>query len=514
MHNAGRQAHPAMRPSGPAPDNPAGSRMLMSDPDPTSAPAPPAPPAGRRALRRVALTLLLAGSAGAAEPVRLTLEDAIAAALANNLRLARDELGVRRRELDIEAAQSVFDPSYGPVVSAAAPGGSDRQWTYGLQASQALVYGTRVRAAATLSDRPGADSREGAWTLDLTQPLFRRFGRAVAEEPIHAGRDQFRAAQRAWEMQKADLILRLISLFEVITRLDAQAEFEQRFIDSVGRLYTLMQARERQGRATHMDVLRLDIQRGEAGARLANVRERRAIAARELAEALGAPPETEFALDAPPVPAADLPAAAAAVQAALTHRMDHAQAVDDAHAAGRRETIAQRHRWPDVSFSLSLRREHEDGLVDAARNGQTAWFATATSEGYPWRRADRLVIAQAHLDRAAAEATIDIVRQGIAREILQALAECRRTQAEETIAERNRRLAEHAALAGRRLFSSGRADGLSLSDAETRLAESENRLFEARSAARFSHYALRHTMGTLIEHPRALTAAPAEEEAP
>lgn len=489
MQNAGRKAWTAVRPFGRAVD-------------------------ARVRFRRLALMLLLVSPAGAAEPVRLTLDEAITAALNNNLRLARDELGVRKRELDIEAAQSAFDPSYGPVVSAAAPGGGDRQWTYGLQASQALIYGTRVRAAATLSDRPGADSREGAWTLDITQPLFRRFGRDAAEEPIHAGRDQFRTALRAWEMQKADLVLRLVSLFEVITRLDAQAEFEQRFIESVGRLHTLMRARERQGRATHMDVLRLDIQRGEAEARLANVRERRAIAARELAEAVGAPPETEFAPVAPPPPEPDAPEPGTAVQAALEHRMDYAQALDDAKTAGRRQTLADRYRWPDVTFSLALRREHEDGLLDAAGDGQTAWFATATSEGHPWRRADRLVIAQAHLDRAAAEATIDIVRQSIAREILQALAECRRTQAEETIADRNRRLAEHAALSGRRLFSAGRTDGLSVSDAETRLAESENRLFEARSAARYAHYTLRHTMGTLIEHPRALAAAPAEEEAP
>jgi outer membrane protein TolC len=122
-------------------------------------------------------------------------------------------------------------------------------------------------------------------------------------------------------------------------------------------------------------------------------------------------------------------------------------------------------------------------------------------DGTPWRRSLRLERVQADLDRQAATARIEITRQTLVQDVLRALAECRRTDADLEIAERNRDLALHSARLGRRFYSIGRADGLSLSDAESELAAAETRLLEARSAARFSRYVLSHTLGTLIEHP-------------
>jgi hypothetical protein len=45
----------------------------------------------------------------------------------------------------------------------------------------------------------------------------------------------------------------------------------------------------------------------------------------------------------------------------------------------------------------------------------------------------------------------------------------------------------------------GRSDGFSLSDAETRSAQTEIRLMEVTSMDRLSRYALLHAMGVLVE---------------
>ncbi|MDZ4199814.1 MAG: TolC family protein [Kiritimatiellia bacterium] len=449
------------------------------------------------------IALILAGSALAdSAPARLTVEAAFEAALQNNLRLAGAALDVRRRSLDLELAKSAFDASFSPFARVSAPDG-ERQFSYGLQISKPLSSGGAIGAVATRFDGP--ETREGLLSLDLTQPLFRRFGRNVAEEAIRTGSDRLRSSRRLWESRKADLALTLVSLFETIFRLDAQAEFERRFLGELDRLARLTRARERQGRATRMDSLRVEVQLGEAQTRLTNVQERRAIAMRELTEVVGADPSENLLLAPPPRIVTPLPDPETAVALALSRRMDYAQVLDDAASAGRRDTLARRARWPDLSLSLSLRRTHPDGLPEAAREGENHWFATLASDGFPSRRADRIAMEQAGLDEESAELEVEWTRQIITREVLQALAECRRAEAELEIAERTREWAQNGSTLGRRLYALGRTDGLSVSGAEAQLAESERRLLEAQAADRFSRVALLHVLGLLIEHPEELT---------
>lgn len=449
--------------------------------------------------------------ASAAEPgiPTMALEEAIAAALRNNLRLAQGVLEVQQREIQVDLARSAFDVTLGPFARMAAPDGQTEA-AYGLQAVKPLVQGATVGASATVRDNPV----ETVLAVELTQPLFRRFGRSVAEEPIHAEADQLRASRRIWEARKADLILEIVSLFETITRLDAQAAFEQGFLQHMERLATLTRTRERQGRATRMDTLRVDLQRGEAEIRLINIRERRGVAVRELAEAVGLDVRQEIAPTPPPTLEAVLPDSETAIATAVRHRMDMAQVLDDALIVDRRGAVTDRNRWPDVTVGLSYLQKYRNETHLLSDQDESAWYASASMDGTPWQRANRLARTQADLERQAARARIEITRQTLVQDVLLALAECRRTGADLAVAERNRDLAIHSARLGRRFYTSGRTDGLTLSDAESQLAASETRLLDARSAARFSRYALSHTLGTLIEHPADLSPGPQKEFIP
>lgn len=446
-----------------------------------------------------------------AGPATLPLQEAIAAALRNNRRIAQGALEVKQREVGVDLARSAFDPTVSPFARFGAPDG-DSETTYGLRAAKPLFQGATLGASAARGDAGG--DRETVLSVELTQPLFRRYGRSVAEEPIHLEADQLRAARRIWESRKADLVLRIVLLFETITRLDAQAAFEQGFLEHLQRLAALTRTRERQGRATRMDTLRMELQRGEAEIRLANFRERRAVAVSELAEAIGADARTEVSPAAPPALDAVLPDSESAFVTALEHRMDMAQAFDDARIMDRRGAITDRNRWPDVTLGLSYLETLRDPSGGAPREDESAWYATASMDGSPWRRGLRLERIQADLDRQAAGARIEITRQILVQDVLRALAECRRTDADLEIAGRNRELALHSARLGRRFYGTGRTDGLSLSEAESSLAAAETRLLEARSASRFSRYALSHTMGTLIEHPADLLPRALQESPP
>jgi outer membrane protein TolC len=446
----------------------------------------------------MAAALGLAATVGAAERVELTLEAAIDAALARNRELALAQVDVRRRELDIERARSEFNLEGGPILQSARIG-DETQWTYGLQASKQLPTGTRVGASGQVFDRGGAFGSEQMVSVDISQPLFRRFGRQVAEEPLRLSHDQYRAERRRWESRRADLVLSIVGLFESITLLDAQARFEEDYIGRLKNLARLVAARERQGKATRVDTIRMELQQGEAGARLANVRERSAMASRELAETIGAALDTEFLVRPPVALDLGMPSPDAAVALALSNRLDVAQSMDDAATARRQGGIARRNRWPDINLGVSLRHSLLERTLPGDPETRTEWFAGATADGYPWRAADRIAVKQAELGEAAAESIVELRMESVSREVLHALSECRRAATELQIAVRNRELAASQAKLARRLYELGRSDGFSLSDAETRSAQTEIRLMEVTSMDRLSRYALLHAMGVLVE---------------
>ncbi|MBP7274938.1 MAG: TolC family protein [Kiritimatiellae bacterium] len=478
-------------------------------------------PGRAAAVCSVAAVCLWGASLGSAsEPRAWTLDEAIAEAFARNLALARGSMEVRRSELEIERAQSAFDITGGPLLRVDSLAG-DRLVTYGAEASKPLrLTGASVGVSATQSDREeglegaagGNDGRShSSISVSVNQPLFRRFGRAVAEEPIRLAGDLLRAEQRRWEQQKSDLVLELVTVFETMARCDAQAGFEEAHRQRLDRLAALVRARERQGRATRADVLRLELQRGETETRLTNVLERRSMNARRLAELLGAAEATEFRIEPPPGLEMELPGAEDAMATALANRMDYAQARDDAATARRQADLARRNRMPDVNLALSVRRDAADQFGRMLEEGDTYTSLDARTGGFPWRRADRIAQLTAELQDASAEASVDIRRQSIAREVLQALAEIRRADAERVIAERNRRLAADSARVSRRLYETGRMDDFALADAEQSLAAAENRGFEAGSEALLARYKLMHTLGLLVQHPPALCPSPEPE---
>ncbi|MCX7819075.1 MAG: TolC family protein [Kiritimatiellae bacterium] len=443
-------------------------------------------------------------AAGASGVAPLTLDEAIATALAHNRTLAVGQLQVMRRALDVEAAQRQFDPTASPMAQGLGLG-SDRQWTLGFQIVQPTRVGTRLNASAAVIEREGTGASERTVSIGVEQPLFRRFGREVHEAALAEGREQYAAERRHWEQQRADLVLRLIECIEVLVRLEAQIGLERERAERLSDLVRLVRLRERQGRSTLADVIRMEQSLEEARARIAELDERREARRRELSDLLGVPLSPDRPLEPPPRLDAPLPTPELAVAIAISNRLDLAQAEADADAARRRGRLAQRRVWPDVSLSVSLRRTLYE--LDAGAIGEderTDWFAGFAVDGFPWRAADRIARRQAVLDEIAADEAVAMRRDAIARQVLDALAFCRRAETEAAIAARSRELAEAQLRLVRRLYELGRGDAFALSDGETRYAAATQRAVETASTARLAAYALRHTLGTLVEHPAEL----------
>jgi hypothetical protein len=204
-------------------------------------------------------------------PTPLSLDEAIEQALAHNRDLAKGALDVRGYRLaQQEARESVRGFRVVPE-GAAGMGPDGEDWRSGLRAEATGPAGTRVALAAAIRSvevDEADEMRRGEVRVEISQPLFRDFGSLVRNEPAVAAGETLRAARRAWERDRSALVLRVVELYEGLIYRRRQIERDEELAGRLERLWALADARERQGRATRTEVMRLDFQRGEAEARL------------------------------------------------------------------------------------------------------------------------------------------------------------------------------------------------------------------------------------------------------
>ena len=472
------------------------------------------PCVGRRATAFAAfgVALLLAAAPGGARgaDVELTLESAIARGLEWNRDLRRTAQALRKSELNVQGAESEFAVSVKPKGSGGVSqdGGS---WGYGLAASKRFLAGTEVQASGGVTQDPLGDSSLRRTTLEVEarQPLFRNFGALVQGEQIVASQMAFLSARRRYELQKSALILSIVNAYESVIRLQRQIESDEQLFDRTDKLYRLTRARESQGRTTRVDTLRVELQRGQAQLRLQSSREELANTLRDLAEFLGYPAAATFHLSSPPLLKVDVPPVSVAVSTALSNRLEYAQALQDYRDTQRGFRIAHRRIYPDVSLVTRYSR-YGDNTGSSADNDQ--WFAGLALDTDLNRTQDRLAIEGARIDRATALEDVRIREIDVAREVEQAIAVYRRTQAEIDIAERNATLADGRAELARRMFKLGKGDNFSVTDAEEAHSSALNQFLNAREDASVSAYRLLQALGTLLEAPAELKPVSLEEQ--
>lgn len=459
-----------------------------------------------------ALAALAAGAAGG-EP--LDLPTAINLALQKNRDLVLAAKQLRGSALDVAGAESRFSVRLKPDGSVGATGDGAVQ-RYGLRASREFGWGAQISVGGSLSstdNRDTADAHRAAVDVRLDQPLFRRFGALVNEDGIVRAHSALRRARRLFEDQKANLVIQVADAFASISRLRRQIESDEEALRRADKLHRLTQAREAQGRATRVDVLRVDLQLGEARLRLTNSREALTTTERLFAELVGAAPDTRFDLEPPPLLTLTIPTPEEAVRIGLSNRLDYAQALQDRQDSRRAVRIARRGLYPDVTLKAGVERYGEGAdRSDAFGLDRDSWFVGLAAATDLNRSDEKIRLEKATLDEESAREVIRIRELAIAREIQEQTDAYRRAQTNLATAERNLKLAEGRARIARRLFEAGRGDNFSVTDAEDAYVQAQTALLAARSDASLSGYRLLRALGTLIESPAELKPARAAEE--
>ena len=435
-------------------------------------------------------------------------------ALERNRSLRLVELQLESSEVGVAAARSEFSIQLNPSGQAAADS-EGGQAAYGLMASKKLGQGADLQTEARWSRTEfdgSPDLHRGVVRVEARQPLFRRFGRLVNEEPIVAAGQRVKASRREVLLRRADLVVQVVEGYEDVYRLQRQVVFDGQALQRADQLLRLTRARERQGRATRVDVLRVDLQRGEAQGRLYRSNERLASARADLADLLGLAPDTALSAVEPPRLEIDAPAPDEAAAIALANRLDYAQVLDDCRDAERGVRLARKRLLPDLGLFTRYERIAEGARPSEALDaGRDAWFVGLTVDGDLRSQRERLDVVQAMLTRSSALETAALVESALRRQVQQNLLALERARLEAGVARRNHVLAVNRARLARRMFEIGKGDNFSVTDAENALLDAQNKWLQSQADVSIAAYRMLRAMGTLLEAEADLRPVPIEE---
>lgn len=441
-------------------------------------------------------------------PLLLDLGAAINLALEQNHTLMRSRLGVDAASAALAGERAEFSFRLEPGGSASTSSTID-SYEAGLRLARRAPIGTEVAVRGSIArDAPelGEPLERAGVRVTVSQPLLRRFGTLVNLDPVESARLNVTASLRRLQQQKADLVFEVVRTYEDVLRLEGQVAAEIAFFGQMDRLYRLARARERQGRARRVDTLRLELQRGESKARLQRAREELAARSDDLADLLGQPPGTRYALAEPPQVVLDLAPSAESVDVALTHRMDYAQALEDYADSARGIAVARRALWPDLSLFARYERNEWNAPEGVAPDEDTYAIGLAGGSDLLAAR-QRANVEGAIVDRESLYQQVLILQSVIAREVGREQRAYVRAGRELEIARDNLSFARDRARLSQRLFEAGRGDPFTASDAAEAFQSAERRMLAARAEASVAAYRLLRALGTLVEYPADLLPA-------
>lgn len=437
-------------------------------------------------------------------PLSLPLTDAIERALEHNRSVLGARFNAQASEFDIVQQDAAFDFRVAPQTTASSGETSD-SFGYGMTVARKITWGTDISAGLNMN-RTTSDYANpvtsGRLSVRVDQPLFREAGRLVQLEPLRLAQNRYQASLRLLESTKADIVLAVVERYQDVLRLEQLLAADAQRVQRLNKLQRLTALREKQGRATRLDAMRVELQAGQAQTSQESHRAELDAARRAFADLLGEPPDRRYILAPPPRLDLELPAPECATATALSNRLDYAQALQDSTDAKRGERIAKKRLWPNLRLTSSLEQNGAgDGFSEATDFGGSTWFFGLSGDSDLLRRRDRAGYQAASVSTSATLLNGEIVRDRIVREVYDELSGYRRAEQEFVIAARNLDVASRRLQLADRLFRMGRTDNISVTDAEEAFLLAQNEENSASAEASVSAYRVLRAMGTLIETP-------------
>ena len=440
-------------------------------------------------------------------PTPILLEDAINAAVSNNLQMMELQYSLASSEVILQSRIDRFRINIRPEISSGQTEGS-RTDSAQLRASKETVIGTVLEASAG-STRISPDETNTSYRtsvrLQIEQPLLRRIGKRINLEPVLDAERGVLNSRREIALRQTDLIVQVAETHESLISLQRQIEYQTKTIARLNKFLKLTRAREKQGRSTRVDTMRADLRLGNARLRIASLHDQIFSEQTAFAELLGVDPSSTFTALPSDLLTIVIPSPDDAIASALSNRLDLAQILDDYEDAGRGVSIARQNMLPDLSIIARYEMSGEaESQSESARMEDDVWFVgfQLTSD-FP-RRDEKSTFAHAELKQGLSDLKIDTITLAIKRQVRQAISTYERILIEKDLAAKNYSIASNRTRLARKLFEMGKGDSFSVSEAEDELLSAEEQLLSSQAAASVASYKLMRVTGTLIEYPNDL----------
>lgn len=431
----------------------------------------------------------------------LTLDEAINTALANNPTLKQFQLSSQGSELSIAGARTAFELSAQPLSGITVDDGGDSSGFYGLRLAKRTGYGGEF-VVQGVDDALLGDDNGASYSVSFSQALFRNAGALINQENIIRAQQGHLTAQRSLQIRKASTVVAVVDAYERVLRLEQQLAADEQAIARADSLLKLTRAKERLGRTTRIDTLRVQLQQGETASRTANTREQLRAAQRALAELMGWNSAVLPELVRAPLFTVDFGDLEQATETALANRLDYAQVQQDHADALRNTRISKRTLKPALRLVARYDYDDVDPFGDTGISGsRDTWTLSLVSDTDLNRNREKVAYQQALLQESR---TIEDIRArylAIGREVEQALLAYQRAHQQLDVLKGNLRHAEARLTLARKLFRVGRTDGFSVTDAEEAYLAAQRLWLAGRSEASVNGYRLLETTGTLVEFP-------------
>lgn len=446
-----------------------------------------------------------------AAPETISLEEAVNTALTNNPALKQTRITIDISRLDIGSAETTFELSAQPLTGVSIDESGGSSGFYGLRLAKRTGYGGEV-VVSGVDDSLLSNDGGSRFSVSFSQALFRNAGALINQENLVRSQQNYKNAQRSLEIAKANTIVSVVDAFEQVRRLEQQLVADEQALQRARSLLKLTRAKERLGRTTRIDTLRVQLQEGETVSRTTNTREQLNAAKRTLAELMGWNSAVLPPLHPAPLFTVNYTDLEEATATAIANRLDLAQ-VQQAHEDSLRAArIAKRSLQPnlrvvaqyDYEDSNAFEASFNSDVDSTVRGEQSTWRLSLVSDTDFNRNPEKLAYQQAVLQQSRTVEDIRAKHLAIGREVEQALLAYERSHGELAVLKGNLQHAQARLTLARKLFRVGRIDGFSVTDAEQAFFVAQSRWLSGRSEASVNGYRLLQVTGTLVESPEQL----------
>jgi outer membrane protein TolC len=353
--------------------------------------------------------------------VTLTLNQAVAAALAGNFGLLTSAESVETARLRYRASLAAFFPQVTPRYQH----GEDER-TFTLDAIQRLPFtGGEVRATSSLRTNPASATpatRAADLNLTLSQPLLRGVGPNATFFDLRNSRRARVAADRAQVLARQQVAVDVTNAFFQVLQQRMLLAVAQQSLTRSDSLRRASEARLQVGLVSKLDVFRAQLQASQTQETMVRSEAALQSALERFRSLLGRSPGEPLEPAAVPVPE-DVPAGTEPLEALLARareeRLDLREARDQVDDARRSASLARQNLLPQLDLNVGLSHLGQGPSFGSAWRAGDSRVNVFVTTSYPLER------STAAVNKAVAEIQVEAATRALVQREWQVESEVR-----------------------------------------------------------------------------------------